>query len=112
MESGPQRIIGVVATQGLVEIGSPFFDYFAGGAFGFADVVAVAHEGVDGAHGVLLFSGEQQERVIEVAGACAGDAAAEGVGVRFRYRHACATAPSSSWMRSNFEMVGRWDSTL
>src|SRR5260370_40601251 len=101
VEGGPKRIAGVVALEGPVEIGSPFLNCLARCTFGFADVAAAAHEGVDGAHGISLFAGKQQEGVIEIAGSRAGAAAAEGVGARFGDRQACATAPGSSWMASS-----------
>ena len=51
-------------------------------SFRVAKVVAVTHEGVDRAHRVFLVGGEEEEGVVEVSGAGAGDVAAEFVGVR------------------------------
>src|ERR1700720_4856110 len=80
MEGRPQGIVAVLAGQRPIQIPAPAVDGLARSAGSLADVIAVAHEGVDSTHRVALFAGKQQERVIEIARASAGDTAAEGVG--------------------------------
>src|SRR5207237_10322994 len=97
---------------------APRFDGGARGAGFIAQVVAIAHEGVNGAHGFALLRGEQHERIVEVLGAGAGHAPAVVVGLFDRAHHAArvekatrATDASSSQTRSAFEMAGRARST-
>src|SRR5689334_6671336 len=80
-----------------------------------AQVVTVAHERVDRAHGQALIAFKQQKRVIEILGLGPGYALAERI--RFRKSHAARlnarrpSAPSSSPTRSTFEIDGRARST-
>src|ERR1700688_501957 len=87
MEGRPQWIVAVLAGQRPIQIPAPAVDGLARSTRSLADVIAVAHEGVDSTHRVALFAGKQQERVVEITRASAGDAAAEGVG-RSQVNHA------------------------
>src|ERR1043166_3067561 len=93
------------------EILTPPFDRRSRGAGFIAQIVAITHERVDGAHAVLLLRREKDKRIIEVFCACSRDLRA--VGVRIAECHAArptvilATEASSSPMRSSFEMDGR-----
>src|SRR5438105_4091058 len=71
----------VLAGQGVVEGDAPALERLAGCAGLVAKVVAVAHEGVDGAHGVALVAGEKEEGVVKVLGAVAGYGSAVCVGL-------------------------------
>ena len=97
---------------------APALDGGAGGARLVAQVVAIAHEGVDGAHGVALLGGQQHERVVEILGAACGPrcgnrrrtAPARASG-RPREMPSAPGDPSSSPTRSSLEMAGRRAST-
>ena len=82
-----------------------------------AQVVAIAHERVDGAHGLALLRGKQHEGIVEILGAGARHAAAIFVRLVDRVHHAArempsrARDPSSSATRSALQMAGRAAST-
>src|SRR5262245_47999963 len=52
----------------LLHFGAPLLDGCAIGAGLVAEVVAVPHESIDGAHGAPLVRGKQQERIVEILG--------------------------------------------
>src|SRR5262249_49237935 len=107
----------VLAGHGVIESYAPAFERLAGGAGLVTEVVAIAHEGVDRAHGVALVAGEQKERVVEVLCAPASYCAAVAVGTIQVIDHAAlrkatrAIAPTSRRTRSPREIVGRPEST-
>src|ERR1019366_483870 len=87
-----------------------------------AQIVAVAHEGIDGAHGFALLGGKQHERIVEVLGAAARHLPAVLIGLVDPDPHAArrppkvekatrTTEPSSRLARSILEMAGRAPST-
>src|ERR1035441_5786867 len=105
---------GEAALQGLFQIGAPLIHGGARGAGFIAEIVAVAHEGVDGAHGLALLRREQDERVVEVLGAGARHLQAvlirlvDGDHQSAREENATrATLPSKSPTRSTLEIAGR-----
>src|SRR5690349_20358367 len=65
MECGPDGMIAEAAFERVFEFGSPALHGGAGGARLIAEVVTVAHEGVDGAHRLALLGAQQDERVVE-----------------------------------------------
>src|ERR1700688_2712653 len=88
-----------------------------------AEIVAVAHERIDGAHGVLLIVWKEDEGVVEVSGALLRYGAAMRPGL-FKRDHRMppaipaappkatrATVPRSKVTRSAFEILGRRDRT-
>src|SRR5580698_603677 len=107
----PQQMASEAAFERTVQILPPALDPLARCSLAFADIVAVTHEGVDGAHAFALLAGKKQEGVIEIAGARACDALAEGIRCLEPYR-VFQRLPTSNWTRSNLEMAGRAASTL
>ena len=83
-----------------------------------AQVVAVAHERIDGAHGPPLLRRKQEEGIVEVLRAGARHAAAVFMRSRELFGHAArenatrANEPSSRPTRSGLEIAGRAASTL
>src|SRR6476646_7380111 len=110
-------MIAILAGQRLIERGAPALQRLDRRAGLVAQVVAIAHERVDRAHGVALGAREQQEGIVEVLGAMAGHRAAVCVGTREIAAHAAlrnatrAMAPNRSRMRSPLEIAGRPEST-
>ena len=111
-----RRVLGSAAGEGRIEIGLPSRDGSGAvaDAFRVTEIVAVAHERVNRAHGLALRPGEQEEGVVEVFGLGARHALAEGVGLRDGHGFQAARenarrvrAPSSSPTRSTLEMAGR-----
>src|ERR1019366_9722893 len=84
-----------------------------------AQIVAVAHEGIDGAHGFALLGGKQHERIVEVLGTATRHAQAVLIRLIDSDDHHAAreesamraTEPSSKPTRSTREMAGRAPST-
>ena len=112
MERRPDGMPAEAALERLLEFPPPALEGRARGARLVAQIVAVAHEGIDSAHGFALLRGEQQEGVVEILGAGARHAAAVLVGLLDRVHGAArrkavrASEPSSSRTRSAFEMTG------
>src|SRR5439155_22515415 len=65
MKSGPRRVSVESAGQRVGERGSPAIQGLAPGAGLIAQIVAIAHEGVDCAHRIALITREQDERIIK-----------------------------------------------
>src|SRR5258706_16251961 len=101
----------------MVERHTPALERLPGRAWLVAQIVAIAHERVDGAHGVPLGSREQHEGIIKVLGAIASDSAAVAVGALDFPVHAAlrkatrAMALNNSRSRSPREIEGRPDRT-
>ncbi len=66
VESGPDGMVVEFSLERLGQGGAPALDGRAGCARFIAQVVAVAHKGIDGAHGVPLRTAEEYKRVIEI----------------------------------------------
>jgi hypothetical protein len=114
-ESGPEGVWGGVALEDEIEVVAPLVEGFGGGVFAIGEVVAAAHEGVDGAHGEAFMAGEEEEGVVEIAGAAAGDGLAVGVGLLDGDHAARVTRTRlrrSRETRSSLEMAGRARRTL
>jgi hypothetical protein len=94
VEGGESRVAVILAGERMIECDAPAFQRLARGAGFVAQIVAIAHERVDGVHGVALLAGQQQKRVVEILSATAGCLAAVGIGFfrdrrsrRFAERH-------------------------
>ena len=107
----PQLVFAVLAPERTIEIAPPTFDAFARCTLALADVVAVTHEGIDGAHGVALLPRKQQEGIVEIAGARSGNVLTEGIR-RLQVYSVFHRLPTRSCTRSNLEMLGRRANTL
>src|SRR5262249_51781880 len=114
VEGRPDRVIAEVAVEGFFELGAPALDSGARCAGLVAQIVAIPHEGVDGAHGLALLAGEQNEGVVEVPGARAGDLKAILIGLIDRNHYAACvrkvmrkSEASNRRTRSAFEIAGR-----
>src|SRR5690348_5721933 len=79
MKRGPSRISVELPVERVPERRAPALQRLTRCPRLVAQVVAITHERVDGAHGVALLAGEQNEGVVEVLGALAGDAPAKGI---------------------------------
>ena len=111
-------MVGETAFERLFHVHAPMLHGGTRGAGFVAQIVAVAHEGVDGAHGFALLGGKQDERIVEVLGAAARHAHAVSIGLFDGDHHAAreenatrATEPSNRPARSILEMAGRAPST-
>src|SRR5580704_3245831 len=100
---------------------APAVDGGTGCAGLIAEIVAISHEGVHRAHGILLLGREQDERVVEISGAFPGDDAAVRVRLLERghaarrkatlFNATLARVPISKPARSTFEILGRRERT-
>src|SRR6202035_1322354 len=52
----PQRILAILARERESQIAAPSLNPFAGSAFAFADIVAIAHERINGTHALALLT--------------------------------------------------------
>src|ERR1035441_10375024 len=115
-------MVGETAFERLFHVRAPLLHGGTRRAGLVAQIVAVAHEGIDGAHGFALLGGKQHERIVEVLGAAARHVLAVSIGLFDGDRHAArrppkvpkatrATEPSSRPTRSALEMAGRAPST-
>src|ERR1035437_3857578 len=117
---------GEAALERLFHVLAPVVHGGTRGAGFVAQIVAVAHEGIDGAHSFALLGGKQDERIVEVLGAAAGHLQAVSIGLLDGDHHTArrppkrppkvekatrATEPTSRPARSILEMAGRAPST-
>src|ERR1035437_4441934 len=117
---------GEASLERLFHVLAPVVHGGTRGAGFVAQIVAVAHEGIDGAHSFALLGGEQHERIVEILGAAARHVQAVLIGLLARAHPAPrrpperppevekatrATEPSSRPTRSNLEMAGHAPST-
>src|SRR5262249_10529740 len=63
VEGGPDRMPAEAPVERVFHFVAPLADGGEVGAGLVAQIVAVAHEGIDGAHGFALLAREQQERI-------------------------------------------------
>src|SRR6516225_4020554 len=110
-------MIAKPSLQGLVKFGAPCVNGSFGSAGLVAQIVAIAHERVDGAHRLSLLLGKEHERVIEVLGARASHFQAILIRLFDRDHYAArakamrANEPSSRRARSILDITGRAPST-
>src|SRR5208337_3927539 len=71
VKSRPDGMPAETALESAGELGAPAVEGRARSAGFVAQIVAMAHEGVDGAHGLALLPGKQHEGVVEILGAAA-----------------------------------------
>src|SRR5215471_789046 len=118
MKRRPQRMSAELPFKRILEFGAPSLHRRARGARLIAQVIAVAHEGIDGAHRLALLRTEEDERIIEILRAAARDFDAIRVGPVDRRHHAAreenanrASEPSSRPTRSTLPTAGLARST-